>query len=146
MTMDCQPVETAILASHDRNGRPLDRDVEAHLEDCVACRQFAGTQAALDARLAASLVVPAMSSNFRRQLRARIAREGPPLWPDALPDIVHFASWGAATLLCVLILPLDASVVVGGGATATLLAYVALTVARTTLEDAETGSALTRRG
>jgi predicted anti-sigma-YlaC factor YlaD len=138
MTMDCQHIQTEILAWHDGDARSLDREVDAHLEDCLACRRFAAEQAAIDGRLAASLIPPAMSSGFRQLLRTRIARERPRVWREALPDIVHFASWGAATLLCVLVLPLDAGVVLGGGATATLLAYVALTVARTTLEDAET--------
>jgi predicted anti-sigma-YlaC factor YlaD len=134
--MECERIQTAILATFDGDSPVVDPVVEAHLAECPACARFAAAQAAIDSRLAASVVTPPMSSDFRRLLRARIGQERVPAWREALPDIVHFASWGAATLLCVLVLPLNASVILGGGATAALLTYVVLTVARTSLEDA----------
>jgi anti-sigma factor RsiW len=135
--MECERSQTEILTSLDE-GTAAARDVEAHLADCPACARFAAAQRSIHARLAATLVTPPRSGDLRRSLRARIARDQMPAWRDALPDIVHFASWGAATLLSILVLPLNASVVLAGGATAALLAYVALTVARTSLEDHET--------
>jgi predicted anti-sigma-YlaC factor YlaD len=143
--MDCERTQAAILASFDGDRTASAGGVEEHLAACHSCARFAAVQRAIDARLAAGVLSPSMDSDFRRSLRARMARERAGARSDALPDIVHFASWGTATLLSVLVLPLDASVVLAGGATATLLAYVALTVARTALEDAEAG-ALTRRG
>ena len=137
--MECERIQEAILASFEEGMAAEGRDVERHLAECPDCARFAAAQRALDGRLAASLVTPPMRPDLRRSLRARMANERTPAWRDALPDIVHFASWGTATLLSLLVVPLDAGVVLGGGATAALLAYVALTVARTSLEDRETG-------
>ena len=135
--MECGSVQAAILAAFDEESHAASGEVEAHLADCPACARFAAAQRAIDARLTARIVTPPMSADFRSSLRSRIGRERQSAWRDALPDIVHFASWGAATVVCVLVLPLSAGIVLGGGATAALLAYVALTVARTSLEDVD---------
>src|SRR5687768_6875705 len=133
--MECGNNQAAILASFDEDSPAVNSEVEAHLAHCPACARFAAAQEAIDRRLAASVVTPPLSGDFRRSMLARMGRQRVPAWREALPDIVHFASWGAATLLCVLVLPLNASVVLGGGATAALLTYVALTLARASFED-----------
>jgi anti-sigma factor RsiW len=138
--MECGHVQTAILASFDGESVAANAEVEAHLADCQACARFAAAQQAIDARLTAGIGTPPMSADFRPLLRSRLDRERLSAWRDALPDIVHFASWGAATIVCVIVLPLNPGVVLGGGATAALLAYVALTVTRTSLEDIDASS------
>jgi hypothetical protein len=54
-----------------------------------------------------------------------------------LPDIVHFVSCGVATLLCAVLLPFDASVILGAGAAVTVLTYILLTAVRSSFENAE---------
>jgi predicted anti-sigma-YlaC factor YlaD len=135
MTMDCQTVRTAILEllEHDTPSA-LGHETEAHLADCAACARFAERQNALNARLTRELMTPPMSPGLRLALRKRIRAERRSLGHDALPDVVHFASWAGATLLSAVLLPLSAPIVLGAGVVLALLAYVPLTVMRESLE------------
>ena len=112
-------------------------EIDAHVAACPACAGFARRQKTLDARLGASLIPPGISPAFRTALRKRIRRETMRLWPDWLPDLLHFANCGAATLFCARLLPFDASAILGAGAAATLMTYVLLTAVRISFEDAD---------
>lgn len=136
--MDCKQAQEEIIESFE-NARPVDVQVEidAHVADCPACAAFAATQKALDARLGAALIAPEMSPMFRTALRKRIRRETMRVWPDWLPDLLHFASCGVVTLFCAFLLPFSVSSILGAGAITTMTTYVLLTVVRVTFEDAE---------
>ena len=59
------------------------------------------------------------------------------LWSPSLPDVVHFASCGAATVSCAVLLPFDAVMVLGAGAAATAVSYVVLAAVRDWFEETE---------
>jgi anti-sigma factor RsiW len=54
------------------------RDVRLHVERCARCATWAAGFAAIDARLAADIIAPALSPGFDTRLRERLAsRRGP---------------------------------------------------------------------
>ena len=133
--MDCQRVQESILealaGTHD--GRPR-HDVDRHLAACDVCTAFLARHERLDAQLERMLAAPPLSARFRPALRSAIRRDRSAVPPDSLPDIVHFASCGAATLLAAALLPVDAVAVVAAGAVLALLTYVPLTLTRSSFE------------
>ena len=136
--MNCEQAQEAILSSLDgASTDAMPQAVGVHVSTCADCAAFATTQQAIDARLSAAISAPKMSASLRTRLHERMRLEQPPHWIDELPDIVHFASWAAATASCALLLPLDAGAVVGTGIAGALATYVLLTMGRTSLEDAE---------
>jgi predicted anti-sigma-YlaC factor YlaD len=133
--MDCRQAQDEILNRLDEGSSVnIPGSIDEHLATCPACTAFAASQAALDTRFAAILTPPELSASFRSTLRSRIRRESPTLWPDALPDIVHFASCATATVLCAILLPFAAGPVLAAGATATVMTYLLITAARIWLE------------
>src|SRR5947208_12761088 len=132
--MDCRKAQEEILEAIESD-RPA--QIDAHVAACPACAAFAAHQKALDAKLSAALPPPELSPAFRANLRKRIREETVHAWPEWLPDALHFASCGVATLLCALLLPFDASSIFGAGAAVTLMTYVVLTAFRIFFEDAE---------
>jgi len=133
--MDCWQAQDEILSLLDEpSSLTIPASIAEHLSACPACTAFLATQTALDTRFAALLTAPELSASFRSTLRSRIRRESPTLWPDALPDIVHFASCAIATVLCAILLPFAAGPVLAAGAAATLMTYVLITAARIWLE------------
>src|SRR5580704_14473794 len=136
--MDCGKAQEEILESLEK-ARTVDvqGEIDAHVAACSACAGFAARQKTLDVRLSTALTPPELSPAFRTVLRKRIRWEAMRLWPDWLPDILHFASCGVATLFCALLLPFDASAIFGAGAAATVMSYVLLTAVRISFEDAD---------
>lgn len=134
--MDCSTAHDAIL-DQLATGAPVNVTVEAHLATCAECARFALRQRALDDQLASALVAPALSASFRATLRARIRSERRRAWLDVAPDIVHFTSCGVATAVCAVLVPANTTVIVAAGATAALVAYIALATLRTSLDDAD---------
>ncbi len=135
--MECHNAQEEILDACEAGVGSVGPVVEAHLSGCPACARFAARQAAVDARLTKALVTPEMSPSFRGDLRRTLRRETGASWPDRLPDIVHFASCGVATVCCAFVLPFDAATTIGAGTTAALLTYILLTTVRNSFEDIE---------
>ena len=134
--MDCREFEEHVLESFDEApSAAVQAKIDAHLYACEACARFARAQKTLDAGLSTLLVPPAISPAFRSVVRERIRWEAAPLRLDTLPDIVHFASFGIATLVCMAILPFSPSAVIGVGATVALSSYVLLSAVRSSFED-----------
>ncbi|HLG57023.1 MAG TPA: hypothetical protein VI485_16910 [Vicinamibacterales bacterium] len=136
--MDCEHAQEHILESF-LEARPGDVQamVDAHVARCAACTAFAAKQRALDLGLTARLAPPAMSPRFRARLRERIRHDTRPAWPDLLPDAVHFASCGVATLVSLAVLPISAPVVLAIALAGTFLSHVVLTAAHDSLDGAE---------
>ena len=142
--MDCLQVQEAILDAFEQRGA-TEHNLDAHIASCPACAAFAARQQALDARLSALFPPPAaptLSPAFRAGLRQRLQREKPvpqapprTAWLDAMPDVLHLASWGVATAASVALLPFDAMTIVGVGAAAATVTYVLLIAVRETIED-----------
>jgi hypothetical protein len=135
--MDCHQAQDAILDSCDADGTGLPTSVDAHVSGCRECARFAARQRLLDTRLTKALAASALSPSFRGDLRRTLHRDARWFSSDRLPDIVHFASCGGATLCCAVFLPFDAAVTVGVGTTGALLSYIALTTVRSSFEDLE---------
>jgi hypothetical protein len=83
------------------------------------------------------VTAPPVSPTFRAAVRERVRHAKRTLWPDLLPDVVHFASCGLMTGLALVWLPLSAPVTLGVAAVGTLLAHVVLTAAHDWLDTAE---------
>lgn len=136
--MHCDDIQEAILESFDEAPAPeLRRQIDAHVSGCAACAAFARRQARLDATLSVALQPPASSPAFRSTLQRTIRRDTLRAWFEALPDLVHFISCGAATLACAVVLPLDTAVVLATGTIGTAFSYMALTVLRDSFDAAE---------
>jgi hypothetical protein len=136
MTMHCEEGRATILGMFDQVVHSTDRaDLDAHVANCSACTEFVAQQERLDRRLTASVLTPPMNPYFRQRLRARTSHEDRSRRLDPLPDIVHFATCGAATVVCASVLPVDTDAILVVGATAALLSYIVLVVARGAFED-----------
>jgi hypothetical protein len=129
--MDCRQAQDELLELLDeRPSVNIPERMNAHLAVCPGCTAFVARQRALDARFGAILTPPELSASFRATVKKRIRRESPRIWPDALPDIVHFASCAAATVVCAALLPFAAAPVLAAGGTATVITYLLITAAR----------------
>jgi hypothetical protein len=134
--MECHEVQESILDALDRGSSfEAQGATAAHLRACPACKRFARVQQSLDVRLATTLLPPLMAPVAGPALRARWRRDALVARRDTLPDLVHFASFGVATLGLAWILPINAAIVGGGGATVALLSYVLLSAVRGAFED-----------
>lgn len=134
--MECHEIQESILDALDGERSPeQQRVIEAHVSRCAACAQFAARQRIIDVTLASALAPPAMTPLSRPALRARLRDDAVTARRDTLPDFVHFASFGLATLALAWTLPVSPSIVVSGGLTTALLSYVVLSVIRSSFED-----------
>jgi hypothetical protein len=134
--MECHDVRDRILESFDQAPAPdLRAALERHLAGCQSCSSFARAQKMLDDRLGQLLVPPAISPAFRSHLRTRIAQEPASSRLDSLLELVHFASFGVATLVLAAILPVRPAVVISVGVAITLAAYVLMSAVRGSFED-----------
>lgn len=136
--MDCHEVRATILDSLDEPLPPgRITDVDSHRAGCPNCARFAAAQQVLDQQLSVLLRAPEMSVGFRPRLRQNIRRDARQLWSPALPDVVHFLACGAATMVCAVLLPFQATLTVGVGAAATSVSYLLATAVRDALERAD---------
>jgi anti-sigma factor RsiW len=138
--VDCRDAQETILDSLiDR--RALTAAIDAHIAACPVCAAFAARQKAVDAGLQQTLMAPDVSARLREAMREQIRQRSRRVWHDALPDLVHFASCGAMTLVSVVILPFSPMVVIAVGLGATLLSHAVLTAMHGSLDAAGDGGA-----
>src|SRR6185503_5219894 len=98
--MDCDNVQDAILDSFIEAPSAGTRTmIDAHISGCQSCAAFAEAQYRLDRQLNATLVPPVLSDGFRAAVRASARREARTLWPDLLPDAMHFGGCAVATVI-----------------------------------------------
>jgi predicted anti-sigma-YlaC factor YlaD len=136
--MECARIQDELLESLiEPRPAAVQAMIDAHLPTCATCERFAATQARLDAGLRAVLQPAAMSPRVRALVRERIRRDGvPTLWPDYLPDLVHFASCGIVTMVALVMLPFSAATVIAVGGGMTMISHAALNAARGSLDAA----------
>ena len=136
--MDCQTVQEHILESFEETTpEAMQGAVAAHLAGCPRCAAFAARQRTLDARLTTMLVPPEMTPASRLTLRRALRQQPRREWFDATPDILHLAGGALATVVGSVLLPFDASTIVGAGTAATALTYLLLTAVRESFEEAD---------
>jgi hypothetical protein len=136
--MDCREVEEGLLEDLDGGGLSAKRlEIETHLAGCASCTRFAQGQKALDAELSAIFPPPELSPAFRANLRKRIRLDPIRPLPAFLPEMVHFGSCLAATVVCAVLLPLHAGAVLAYGMGITFATYVFLIAARIVFESVE---------
>ena len=134
--MECHEIQESILDALDRGpSSERQRVIDLHISSCAACAQFAARQRAIDATLASALAPPAMTPMSRSTLRAGRRDHAVTARRDTLPDVVHFGSFGLATIALAWTLPVSPSIVVSGGLMLSLLSYLVLSVIRTLFED-----------
>jgi predicted anti-sigma-YlaC factor YlaD len=135
--MDCANVRETLVELQDGPVDPsIRRAVDAHLPACAECRRFQAALARVDAGLSRHLRAPALDLSFRERLDARLAKERRRVWADWLPAVVHFASCGVATAVCVALLPEQAGLVAAAAAGITVVSHFLLTTAQTVLDTA----------
>ncbi len=87
--MNCERAQELMLDS------AVEADLDAHLDSCARCREFACTARELEAAFEKALVPPS-SPQFRRHLRARLDSERPHAWLPLVLDTAATASAAVA--------------------------------------------------
>jgi anti-sigma factor RsiW len=73
--MSCEEIENKILDYQEHQLSDAQRKVvEIHLAGCAGCRTFAEQLQRLDAAFSARMIIPALSTKFKRRLQDRIQR------------------------------------------------------------------------
>jgi predicted anti-sigma-YlaC factor YlaD len=135
--MDCAHIRDALLELPDGPADPsLRRAIDVHLPACAECRRFRDALMRVDRGLAGHLQPPVLGVAFTARLRERLAGDRRPVWADWLPAVVHFASCGMATAVCVAALPDQAGMVMAAAAGITVVSHFLLTTAQNALDAA----------
>jgi hypothetical protein len=133
--MTCQEAEELLLESFDEPPVPVvRRALDAHVGGCRACSAFAAQLRAVDAQLAAVLIPPAVPASLAPGIRTRVRRERIAALAENLPDIIHLAGCGAATVVSAALLPFDAPITIAAGLGFTCVTYVFMAVVRWSIE------------
>ena len=133
--MTCHEAEELLLESFDEPPvSVVRRALDAHVAGCRGCSAFAAQLRAVDAELAAALTPPAAPASLAPAIRSRVRRERITALGESLPDIIHLAGCGAATVVSAALLPFDASITIAAGLGFTCVTYVFMAVVRWSLE------------
>ena len=133
--MTCHEAEELLLESLDEAPAPVvRRALDAHVGDCHACAAFASGLRAVDAQLAAALSPPTIPASLAPAIRAQVRRERVATMAESLPDIIHLAGCGAATLVSAALLPIDPPITIAAGLGLTCVTYVFMAVVRWSIE------------
>ena len=133
--MTCHEAEELLLESFDEPPvTVVRRALDAHVAGCRACSAFAAQLRAVDAELAAVLTPPAVPASLAPGIRTRVRRERIAALAENLPDIIHLAGCGAATVVSAALLPYDARITIAAGLGFTCVTYVFMAVVRWSIE------------
>ena len=133
--MTCHEAEELLLESFaEPPGPVVRRALDAHVAGCRACSAFAAQLRAVDAELAAVLTPPAVPASLAPEIRTRVRRERIAALAENLPDIIHLAGCGAATVVSAALLPFDARITIAAGLGFTCVTYVFMAVVRWSIE------------
>jgi hypothetical protein len=134
MTTECEPIRIALLEAFDEQRR-LAENVTDHIRDCPSCAAFAQRHQEIEVRLVTLLTPPSLTRQFRTRVRREVQRGVVHEWHEWLPDVLHVVACGVAVWLYVMLAPVDVHVAIVRGVMGALLAYAAMTIARTWFED-----------
>jgi predicted anti-sigma-YlaC factor YlaD len=135
--MDCARIREALLELPEGPADPsLRHAIEMHLPGCADCRRLRDALTRVDEGLSRHLPPPVLDPAFGARLRGRLANERRRVWADWLPAVVHFASCGVATAVCVAALPDQAGRVAAAAAGITVVSHFLLTTAQDALDAA----------
>ena len=138
MTLTCAESQDHLLESFDAElTAGMRRQVDLHLSTCAECSAFAAQLRSVDAQLTAALPPVMPPTSLAGNVRARIQRERRSAFRENLPDLIHLTGCGVVTVVCAAMLPIEASVTLGGGVAATIVSYACLAVVRWSLESIE---------
>ena len=112
----------------------LRRALDAHVAGCRECSAFAAQLRAVDVKLAAVLQPPAVPASLAPGIHARVRRERIAALAESLPDIIHLAGCGVATVVSAALLPFDAPITVAAGLGFTCVTYVFMALVRWSIE------------
>jgi hypothetical protein len=133
--MTCQDAEELLLESFDEAPAPvLRRALDAHVAGCRECSAFAAQLRVVDTELAAVLTPPAVPASLAPGIHARVRRERIAALAENLPDIIHLAGCGAATVASAALLPFDARITIAAGIGLTCITYVFMALVRWSIE------------
>ena len=136
--MTCAQAEDHLLESIDEPfAADVRRAVDRHVSSCNSCATFAAQLRAVDARLVAALPPIAAPESIAMGVRRQQRRDRASTLTDSLPDVIHLAGCGAATILSAALLPVEASVTLAAGVAFTCFTYVVMAVVRWSLEAVE---------
>ena len=133
--MTCHEAEELLLESFDEPPvAVVRRALDAHVAGCRACSAFAARLRAVDAELAAVLTPPAVPESLSAGVRTRVRRERIAALAESLPDIIHLAGCGVATVVSAALLPFDAPITIAAGLGFTCVTYVFMAAVRWSIE------------
>jgi anti-sigma factor RsiW len=133
--MTCAEAEDQLLDSLDgRLPDQIRRALDGHVAGCARCAAFAMRMQAVDEGLVAALPPPAVPPSIAAQVRTRARRERLSAIGESLPDIIHLAGCGIATVLSAVLLPIEAPITVAAGLALTSATYVVMALVRWSLE------------
>jgi anti-sigma factor RsiW len=140
--MNCDQAEELLFESYDvelkfRAADVSSETLQRHLATCDACSELAAQLRVVDARLSAVLRPITAPASIAAGVRRHQRQERQARVRESLPDIIHLAGCGAATLLSALLLPVEISLTISVGITFTGLTYMALALMRSSLDAAE---------
>jgi hypothetical protein len=133
--MTCHEAEELLLESFDEPPVPVvRRALDAHVAGCRACSAFAAQLRAVDAELAVVLTPPVVPASLAPGIRTRVRRERIAALAENLPDLIHLAGCGAATVVSAALLPFDAAITIAAGLGFTCVTYAFMAVVRWSIE------------
>ena len=136
--MTCAQAEEHLLESIDEPlAADVRRAVDRHVSSCASCATFAAQLRAVDAQLVAALPPMAAPESIAMGVRRQQRRDRASTLTDSLPDVIHLAGCGAATILSAALLPVEAPVTLAAGVAFTCFTYVVMAVVRWSLEAVE---------
>jgi hypothetical protein len=96
--MACVEVETLLLEYAELAGsaRVL---VDAHVAQCLDCREFLDALRTVDSQLTAEYTGLPVPSSFAPAVRQRVQTASPPARPSLVPELLDFVGWEAITVL-----------------------------------------------
>ena len=136
--MNCAQAEEYLLdAIDERLPADVRRAVDRHVASCAACATFAAQLHAVDTQLSAALPSIAAPASIAEGVRRQQRADRRAALVDGLPDLIHLAGCGIATVLSAALLPIDPQVTLAAGVAVTGFTYVVMAVVRSSLESVD---------
>ena len=123
--MNCQETERLILDAIETPLSASEREsVDEHCSHCSACAQFAAVQSELDHRLRRFITAPALTTDFRSLLTARIRQRPRPALHAWSLDVAYGTGAFVALIVSSIVLPFKPQTVLTLGIAICVAAYL----------------------